>query len=277
MPLDEARARSAAGTCARCSTSSGRPSSSSASCSRCGRTSCRRTSSPSSAASRTTSGRSRSSEVERVIRGGARAPDRAALPRVRRRAARRRVDRAGAPRRAPERPPRRGQGAAARTRRARSRPTSRCSTRPRSSRRSACARSTSSTRASSSTSSRARSGRSSTTGSRRRNAERFRRNFAGHPHVRMPHVYWSYTRARVLTLEFLEGAQLADIDARRLAARASAARLAYLIAESVDDDDLPPRLLPRRPAPGEHPRARPPEQIGLVDFGTRRASSPTTT
>jgi ubiquinone biosynthesis protein len=34
-----------------------------------------------------------------------------------------------------------------------------------------------------------------------RNAETFHRNFAGHPHVRIPRVYWSYTRARVLTLE----------------------------------------------------------------------------
>src|SRR5437868_12095230 len=45
-----------------------------------------------------------------------------------------------------------------------------------------------------------------------RNAEAFRRNFAGHPHVRIPRVYWSYTRARVLTLELLEGIQLADLD-----------------------------------------------------------------
>ena len=48
-------APSAAGTCGRCSTSSARRSSSSASCSRPGPTSCRRTSSPSCAASRTTS------------------------------------------------------------------------------------------------------------------------------------------------------------------------------------------------------------------------------
>src|SRR5205807_1259222 len=45
-----------------------------------------------------------------------------------------------------------------------------------------------------------------------RNAETFRRNFAGHPHVRIPKVYWSYTRPRVLTLEFLEGTQVADLD-----------------------------------------------------------------
>ena len=93
----------------------------------------------------------------------------------------------------------------ARTRRGRSRPTSRSSTRRRGSRRSASGRSTSSTRASSSTSSRGRSARSSTTGHEARNAQAFHRNFAGHPHVRIPRVYWSYSRQRVLTLELLEG------------------------------------------------------------------------
>src|SRR5204862_1671878 len=43
-----------------------------------------------------------------------------------------------------------------------------------------------------------------------RNADGFHRDFAGHPHVVVPRVYWSYTRARVLTLEFIEGTQLAD-------------------------------------------------------------------
>jgi len=62
-----------------------------------------------------------------------------------------------------------------------------------------------------------------------RNAEAFHLNFAGHPHVAVPRVYWSYTRARVLTLEYLDGVQVRDleldawtIDQRR--------RLAYLIA-----------------------------------------------
>src|SRR2546421_3395308 len=45
-----------------------------------------------------------------------------------------------------------------------------------------------------------------------RNAEGFRRDFAGHLHVRIPRVYWSYTRARVLTLEWLDGTQVADVD-----------------------------------------------------------------
>src|SRR5204862_1062224 len=45
-----------------------------------------------------------------------------------------------------------------------------------------------------------------------RNADAFHRNFAGHPHVHVPRVYWTYTRARVLTLDWLDGIQLADVD-----------------------------------------------------------------
>src|SRR5580765_3878600 len=44
-----------------------------------------------------------------------------------------------------------------------------------------------------------------------RNAQVFHRHFAGHPHVRIPRVYWSYSRQRVLTLELLDGIQLADL------------------------------------------------------------------
>src|SRR6266576_6176947 len=41
-----------------------------------------------------------------------------------------------------------------------------------------------------------------------RNADRFRRHWAGDPHVQIPRVYWSYTRERVLTLEYLPGIQI---------------------------------------------------------------------
>ena len=98
-----------------------------------------------------------------------------------------------------------------------------------------------------------------------RNAEAFHANFAGHPHVTVPRVYWSYTRARVLTLEYLDGVQVRDleldawtIDQRR--------RLAYLIAEAwmtmifrdgfFHGDPHPANILVLSP-----------ERIGLVDFG----------
>jgi len=64
-----------------------------------------------------------------------------------------------------------------------------------------------------------------------RNAEAFHHRFSGHPHVHIPRVYWSYTRTRVLTLELLEGIQLADLplDAWEMEERR---RLAYLMAET---------------------------------------------
>jgi len=63
-----------------------------------------------------------------------------------------------------------------------------------------------------------------------RNAEVFRRNFAGNHEVKIPRVFWSYTRRRVLALELLEGTQLADVDVASLSA-AERRDLAYRAAE----------------------------------------------
>src|SRR5919206_3491191 len=99
-----------------------------------------------------------------------------------------------------------------------------------------------------------------------RNAQTFHRNFAGHPHVAVPRVYWSYTRARVLTLEELEGTQLADLDLA-VWTLDQRRRLAYLIAEAwmtmifrhgfFHGDPHPANILVLSP-----------ERIGLVDFGS---------
>src|SRR4029453_12459781 len=64
-----------------------------------------------------------------------------------------------------------------------------------------------------------------------RNAEIFRRNFAGRPDVKIPRVYWTYTRRRVLVLELLEGVQLADLNVATLS-QAERRDLAYRIAET---------------------------------------------
>ena len=45
-----------------------------------------------------------------------------------------------------------------------------------------------------------------------RNAETFRRNFAGDDRVAVPRVWWRYTTGRLLTLERLEGAHVRDLD-----------------------------------------------------------------
>src|SRR5438067_12204577 len=98
-----------------------------------------------------------------------------------------------------------------------------------------------------------------------RNADGFHKNFAGHPHVSVPRVYWTYTRSRVLTLEYLEGVQLVDLDLEHWSLD-QRRRLAYLIAEAwmtmifrhgfFHGDPHPANILVLSP-----------ERIGLVDFG----------
>ncbi len=98
-----------------------------------------------------------------------------------------------------------------------------------------------------------------------RNADGFHKNFAGHPHVAVPKVYWSYTRSRVLTLEYLEGVQLADIDVEHWTLD-QRRHLAYLVTETwmtmifrhgfFHGDPHPANILVLSP-----------DRIGLVDFG----------
>ena len=45
-----------------------------------------------------------------------------------------------------------------------------------------------------------------------RNAETFRRNFAGDERVAVPRVWWRYTTSRLLTLDRLEGTHIRDLD-----------------------------------------------------------------
>jgi ubiquinone biosynthesis protein len=98
-----------------------------------------------------------------------------------------------------------------------------------------------------------------------RNAQAFHRNFAGHPHVAVPRVYWSYTSKRVLTLEYLDGVQLADLepDSWTIEQRRG---LAYVVAQAwltmifrhgfFHGDPHPANILVLSP-----------ERIALVDFG----------
>jgi ubiquinone biosynthesis protein len=98
-----------------------------------------------------------------------------------------------------------------------------------------------------------------------RNAQVFHRNFAAHPHVAVPRTYWSYTSRRVLTLEYLEGVQLADLETEAWTVE-QRKRLAYVIADTwltmifrhgfFHGDPHPANILVLSP-----------ERIGLVDFG----------
>jgi ubiquinone biosynthesis protein len=98
-----------------------------------------------------------------------------------------------------------------------------------------------------------------------RNAETFRKNFAGHPHVRIPRVYWSYTRPRVLTLEYLEGTQLADLDLLGYTSE-QRHRLAEVLTEAWMTMIFRHGFFHGDPHPA-NVLVFAPDRVGLVDFG----------
>ncbi len=98
-----------------------------------------------------------------------------------------------------------------------------------------------------------------------RNADQFRRNFAGSELVRVPKVYWTYSGSRILTLEFLEGRQLADLDfeTQSLEARRE---LAYRMTEAWMEMIFRHGFFHGDPHPANI-LVLPDSSIGLVDFG----------
>jgi ubiquinone biosynthesis protein len=99
-----------------------------------------------------------------------------------------------------------------------------------------------------------------------RNAQTFHRNFASNPHVRVPKVYWQYTRARVLTLEWLEGLHVADVETMPLTLD-ERRDLAYLIAETWMTMIFRHGFFHGDPHPANILVLEEAGTIGLVDFG----------
>jgi ubiquinone biosynthesis protein len=99
-----------------------------------------------------------------------------------------------------------------------------------------------------------------------RNADAFHRNFAGHPHVRVPRVHWSYTRSRVLTLEWLDGTQVVDVDPAEWSLE-DRREMAYLITETWMTMIFRDGFFHGDPHPANILVLGRPDQIGLVDFG----------
>jgi ubiquinone biosynthesis protein len=99
-----------------------------------------------------------------------------------------------------------------------------------------------------------------------RNADTFHRNFAGHPHVRVPRVFWTYTRSRVLTLEWLDGIQVADIDAEHWSLE-DRRDIAYLMTETWMTMIFRHGFFHGDPHPANVLVLGNGDQIGLVDFG----------
>ena len=99
-----------------------------------------------------------------------------------------------------------------------------------------------------------------------RNAEAFRRNFAGREDVKIPRVYWTYTRRRLLVLELLEGSQLADLDTASLT-QLERRDLAYRIAETWMTMIFRHGFFHGDPHPANIFVLDGGKVVGLVDFG----------
>ena len=99
-----------------------------------------------------------------------------------------------------------------------------------------------------------------------RNADAFHRNFAGHPHVHVPRVHWSYTRSRVLTLEWLDGTQISDVDPDEWSLE-DRRQIAYLITETWMTMIFRHGFFHGDPHPANILVLGRPDVIGLVDFG----------
>ena len=105
-----------------------------------------------------------------------------------------------------------------------------------------------------------------------RNAEVFRRNFAGDDTVWVPRVYWRYTTARVLTMERVEGTSLRHVD---LAAWPAADRLA--LANRFTETWMQMVFVHGFFHADPHPAnilVRDPDRLSLVDFGMSEQLTP---
>ncbi|MCX8024862.1 MAG: AarF/ABC1/UbiB kinase family protein, partial [Thermanaerothrix sp.] len=111
-----------------------------------------------------------------------------------------------------------------------------------------------------------------------RHAEIFAANFAGHPEVRIPKVYWEYTTRRVLTLEDVGDIKITDypaieaagIDRAEVAKRLIATYLKQIFEDGFFHADPHPGNLFVHPLPADVENGetvQPAWQLVFVDFG----------
>lgn len=82
-----------------------------------------------------------------------------------------------------------------------------------------------------------------------RNADRFRRNFRDWKVIRVPTIYWTHTSSRVLTLEFIRGTKVVDIEALR-ARRISPVKVNRLLVKAYLKQLLEDGFFHADPHPG---------------------------
>lgn len=98
-----------------------------------------------------------------------------------------------------------------------------------------------------------------------RNAERFRENFKNWPNVHVPTIYWNATTSKVLTMEFIHGTKVVDLEA--LAARnVSPAKVNRLLIKTYLKQLLEDGFFHADPHPGNL-LVMPDGRVAFFDFG----------
>jgi predicted unusual protein kinase regulating ubiquinone biosynthesis (AarF/ABC1/UbiB family) len=97
------------------------------------------------------------------------------------------------------------------------------------------------------------------------NAERFRRNFRAWRVIHVPTIYWSHTTQRVLTMEFIRGEKVTDIDALR-ARRISPVKVNRLLVRTYLKQLLEDGFFHADPHPGNLLVMRD-GRLAFFDFG----------
>lgn len=96
-------------------------------------------------------------------------------------------------------------------------------------------------------------------------AGRFRKNFRDEDSVVIPRVYWQYSTSRILTLEYIEGTQVVDLDLEAMS-MAERKRIATVIAEAWFEQIFIHGYFHGDPHPANI-LVIDKDTIGLVDFG----------
>jgi len=98
-----------------------------------------------------------------------------------------------------------------------------------------------------------------------KNAEIFRQNFRKWREVYVPHIYWTHTATRVLTMEFIDGTKVLDLDVQR-AAGINPADIVALIARTYLKQLLEDGYFHADPHPGNL-RIMADGRLAFFDFG----------
>ena len=101
------------------------------------------------------------------------------------------------------------------------------------------------------------------------NCERIRRNLAHRGDVSVPEVYWEFTSRRVLTMEFMEGVKITELEGTGIDRHAVAQKLTELYCEQILRDGF----FQADPHPGNI-LVQPGPKLVLLDFGLAKDFPP---